>query len=231
MNHLRKLFSGAIYEVIESIVAFVCLISCVLIAVLSFLGLDLGVKRNVVLILALLPIICFMVFVQLKRIERKLNEESRYFSDSDSVVHEMIRMCDDANDYILTVGTRAKKPLLECIERVIATKEVYYRRVISDPDYVSEDLRKHANRTDTRDRPCVVVAEKKNCPNFLLTEKRVMVILPIPESGKFRGVLLSSQSAVDQYQEYFNQLYFDKDACDWQDYRSLAPGAEASTSG
>ncbi|MCL2652528.1 MAG: hypothetical protein FWD63_01895 [Propionibacteriaceae bacterium] len=185
------------------------------IAVASFFGVDLGVKRSVLLILGLLPIICFAILIRLWRIERRLSEESRYFSDSETVVHEMIRMCDDASDFIMAAGTRTKKPLLDHIESALATKEVYYRRIVTDPSYMSADLIDHADRLTQSAKQTIKVVKMKNSPNFLLTEKEVMVVLPVLESGKFRGVLLTAQSAVDQYREYFDQLFYGRSAKNW----------------
>ena len=201
------------YDKAQIAVTAICASVCVLISVFGFFGYSMSPEKNVLLILGLIPLISFLLMLKLRNIEKRLSEESRFFSESTAVINELIEMCNSANDYILAVGSRTKGRLLEAIENAIESKEIYYHRLLVGNE-VTKDLEEHIERIEGRGNQTIkfLAVHNCHCPNFLLTEKMVMILLPIPESEKFRGVALSSQEAINQYLEYFGQLFNDDDA-------------------
>jgi hypothetical protein len=210
MNWLNKW----VIDAAQTIVTVACAVACVLIAVLGFLGLSLGFEKNTLFVLGLMPLISFMMMLKLRNIEKRLSEEARFINKSSEVMSEMVNMCSLADDYILAVGSRAKQPLLKAIEKTILRKEVFYRRLLTSNEGLLEDLESHIGRIQGLGNQCIKYLAMKDChcPNFLLTDKKVMILLPIPESGKFRGVLLNSQEAISQYYEYFTKVFNNEDA-------------------
>jgi hypothetical protein len=203
------------FDRIENAITVITFVICGIIAVAGFFGFTFGFEYNILIILLVLPLITFLIVKKLSSIDKKIAEKSIYLAESDDVIREMIHMCDEARDFIYTIGSRTKQPLLEAIEKAIDRREVYYRRLVTKdiPDMTVE-LINHINKIIEKDNQEIKYIAMREChsPNILMNESRVMVLLPIPESGKFRGTVIASQEAVGQYSNYFNQVFFDDDA-------------------
>ena len=207
IRYLRIIIDNA-----DTAIAVICLIACIIISILGFFGISLSLEQNVFWILSLLPLITFMVFSKLRRIEKATLDKSKYFDNSEDVIYELMKICRQATDYIYVTGSRTKLPLLEHLEKTLEDSEINYRRFVTSKTHITPELVAHIERMKAKYPEGFRIMEMPNCPNFLVTESQVMLILPIPESGKFRGVLLTETSAVLQYVNYFNGLFFDGDS-------------------
>jgi len=205
-----KRYTRAIIDSGDTIIAVLCLLTCIGISLFGFLGISFSLEQNVFLILSLLPLITFMVFSKLRRIEKATFNKSKYFDNSEDVIHELMQMCRRANSFIYATGSRTKQPLTSCLEEAVIGSEITYRRFLTSEVDIADDLKKHIEIMKEVSPNAFRYQEMPNCTSFMVTEKQVMIIMPMPESGNFRGVLVTDANAVLQYTDYFNKLFFEE---------------------
>ncbi len=196
-----------LFDSFDSAIAFICLAASIIISILGIFGISFTIDKNVFMILSLLPLITFMVFSRLRRIEKSMIDRSKYYNDSEDVIKELKKMCRRSNDFIYATGSRTKKELLQCLEEAISNPEIRYRRLTTSQTNITEDLKQHILRIEGLENCKVKHKEMPACPNFWVTESQVMIILPFYESGRFRGVQISDKNAVTQYVGYFDSLF------------------------
>ena len=101
-----KRYTRAVIDNADTIIAVICLLICIGISVFGFFGISLSLEQNVFWILSLLLLITFMVFSKLRRIEKATLNKSKYFDNSEDVIHELMKMCQRANTFIYATGSR-----------------------------------------------------------------------------------------------------------------------------
>ena len=162
---------------------------------------------SVFFLFASLSAFFFVFLTKLDQIEKSIANSAEYFSNSSDVIYEMTEMCASAK-FIRVVGTKAKTEFIEAINKAIKKPEIIYHRLITS-EKISDELKAHALDIIARNPNNVKIkrANMPQCPSFLITDEKVMVILPELESDNFYGIMLSDKTAWAYYYSYFVDLF------------------------
>ena len=197
---------------------------CIIISLLGFFGIEFFNKEDIpskyiFLILFFLPISSLAIYSRLEKIRHSMSSNIKYYDDSTKVELLLNDICSSAKEYIFSIGCRTRHTLLSEIEKK-AKNGICYQRFIPDINNMTDDLKIHINTLIGKEKCSFKTKHMPNCPNFIVTEKHVMLILPCMHSGISRGIFITAPKAIDYYTRYFEQIFNDKTT---QDIKEITP--------
>lgn len=131
---------------------------------------------------------------------------TRYLDDEKTVVPELERVVQEANETIMALGAKSRaSDYLRKIEEAIEQRHTIYYRLI-DGTYIPHKLHEHLQRVVANPNVQISWTPREKFGNLTVTENECIIVFPAPYL-KFSGLLLPGETNSRRYTQYFLEAF------------------------